>query len=69
MIPKFLHPSYCGSSFQSCGPVYLIEPLHTCAGLHHGIESFPCVFDLKLFFVRLRSSKLITNGGARPLTY
>ena len=61
----------CGSSFQSCGPAYLIELLHACARLPHGIGSFPWVFDLKFFLVRLRSSKLhvITNGGAIQLTH
>ena len=32
---------FCGSSFHSLGPAYLIELLHTCERLHHGIGSFP----------------------------
>ena len=52
---------YCGSSFQSHGPAYLIQLLHTCARLHRDIRSFPWVFDFKFFLIRLRSNKLITN--------
>ena len=60
---------FCGSSFHSLVPTYLIELLHTCNRLHHYIGSFPWVSHLKFLLVRLMSSKSITNHGAKPLTH
>ena len=67
-VPKgFASIMCCGSLVHS--PAYLIKLLHTPDRLHHGIGCFPSVSDLKSILERLRSSKLITNDGAKALTH
>ena len=55
--------------FGSLSPTYLIELLHSCERLHHGIGSFPWVSDVKYLIMKLMSFKSIKNIGAKILTH